>query len=79
MVLLVFMGIHCARLMPVDLFPNLDVPVVNIISHYPGAAPEDMEMLISRPIEGEMRTISGAKRVVSTSVQGLSQVTVEFG
>jgi len=76
-VFLAFMGLYSSRHMPVDLFPNLEVPVVNIISHYPGAAPEDIEMLISRPIEDEMRTIPGVKRVASISVQGLSQVTVE--
>jgi len=78
LVLLAFMGVYSSWHMPVDLFPNLEVPVVNIISHYPGAAPEDMEILVSRPIEEEMRTIPGVKRVASISVQGLSQVTVEF-
>jgi CzcA family heavy metal efflux pump len=71
-------GIYSAMHMSVDLFPNLEVPVVNIITHYPGAAPEDIELLISRPIEDEMRSIPGVKRVASTSVQGISQVTVEF-
>ncbi len=71
-------GIYSARHMPVDLFPNLNIPVVNIITHYPGASPEDMERLVSRPIENEIRTIPGVKRVASTSVQGISQVTAEF-
>ena len=71
-------GIYSARHMAVDLFPNLDIPVVNIITHYPGAAPEDMEMLVSRPIENELRSLPGVKRVASTSVQGISQVTAEF-
>ncbi len=71
-------GIYSARHMPVDLFPNLDIPVVNIISHYPGASPEDMERLVSRPMENEIQSIPGVKRVASTSVQGISQVTVEF-
>jgi len=74
----VFVGIYSARHMPVDLFPNLNVPVVNVITHYPGASPEDMERLVSRPIEREIRGIPGVKRVASTSVQGISQVTVEF-
>jgi CzcA family heavy metal efflux pump len=72
-------GGYAAMHMSVDLFPNLAVPVVNIISHYPGASPEDIELLISRPIEDVMRTIPGVKRVASTSGQGISQVTVEFG
>ncbi|MBL7187085.1 MAG: efflux RND transporter permease subunit [Phycisphaerae bacterium] len=75
---IVFGGIYSALHMPVDLFPNLEVPVVNIITHLPAVASEDIELLISRPIEDQMRTIPQARRVASTSVQGISQVTVEF-
>ena len=71
-------GLYSARHMSVDLFPNLDIPVVNIITHYAGASPEDMELLVSRPIENEIRSIPGVKRVASTSVQGISQITAEF-
>ncbi|NOY53382.1 MAG: efflux RND transporter permease subunit [Deltaproteobacteria bacterium] len=71
-------GIYSARHMPVDLFPDLNIPVVNIITHDPGAAPEEMERLVSRPIEDAVRSIVGVKRVASISVQGISRVTVEF-
>lgn len=71
-------GVYAALHMPVDLFPHLDVPVVNIIAHYPGAAPQDMELLITRPLENEMRGIPGVKRVASVSVQGISRVSVEL-
>ncbi|NOZ23909.1 MAG: efflux RND transporter permease subunit [Planctomycetes bacterium] len=64
--------------LPVGLFPGLDVPVVNVISHYSGAAAEDMELLITRPIEDRIRTIPGVRRVASTSIEGISQVTAEF-
>jgi CzcA family heavy metal efflux pump len=64
--------------LPVGLFPGLDVPVVNIISHYPGAAAGDIEQLITRPIEERIRTIRGIRRVSSTSIEGISQVTAEF-
>ncbi len=76
--LMALAGLYSARHMPVDLFPKLEIPVVNIITHYAGAAPEDMERLVSRPIENEMRTIPGVRRVASTSIQGISQVTAEF-
>ena len=81
LLIVIFMGlsgIYAARHMPVDLFPNLEIPVVNIITHYPGAAPVDMERLVTRPIEDEIRSIPGVKRVASTSAQGLAQVTAEF-
>ncbi len=71
-------GIYCYMNMPVDLFPNLNIPVINIICHYPGASPEDIETLISRPIENAIQTIPGIKRVASTSIQGISQVTAQF-
>lgn len=77
-VFMVLAGMYSARHMPVDLFPNLDIPVVNIITHYPGASPEDMERLVSRPIESAIRSIPSVKRVASTSVQGISRVTAEF-
>ena len=64
--------------LPVGLFPGLDVPVVNIISHYPGASSEDMELLIARPIEDRIRTIPGVRRVASTSIEGVSQITAGF-
>jgi CzcA family heavy metal efflux pump len=64
--------------LPVGLFPGLDVPVVNVICHYPGAGAEDMELLITRPVEDRIRTIPGVRRVSSTSIEGISQVTAEF-
>ncbi len=75
---LVLLGLYAAGRMPVDLFPNLDVPVVNIIAHYPGAAPEDLELLVTLPIEGQVRAIPGVRRVSSATTLGISQVTVEF-
>ena len=78
-IIMVISGVYSWLHMPVDLFPNLNIPVVNIISHYPGASPEDIETLISRPVENQIKTIPGVKRVASTSVQGISEVTAQFG
>ncbi len=71
-------GIFALLHLPVGLFPGLDVPVVNVISHDPGTASEDMELLITRPIEDRIRAIPGVRRVSSTSVEGISQITAEF-
>ncbi len=64
--------------LPVGLFPELNAPVVNIITHYPGAAAEDIEILITRPIEDRIRTLPGIRRVASTSGEGLSLITAQF-
>jgi CzcA family heavy metal efflux pump len=71
-------GVFALLHLPVGLFPGLDIPVVNVVSHYPGAAAEDMEFFITRPIEDRIRTIPGVRRVSSTSIEGVSQVTAEF-
>ncbi|RJQ39488.1 MAG: efflux RND transporter permease subunit [Anaerolineaceae bacterium] len=71
-------GVFALLHLPVGLFPGLDVPVVNVISHDPGTASEDMELLITRPIEDRIRAIPGVRRVSSTSVEGISQITAEF-
>ena len=71
-------GIFALYHLPVGLFPGLDVPVVNVITHYPGASSEDMELLVTRPIENRIRTIPAVRRVSSTSIEGISQITAEF-
>ena len=78
LILILVAGIQGWQRMSVDLLPNLDVPVVNIIIHLPGAAPQDMELLVTRPIESAMQGINGVHRVASTSAQGISQVSIQF-
>jgi len=78
LVLVLVAGIQGWQRMSVDLLPTLDVPVVNIITHLPGASPEDVESLLTRPIESAMQGISGVHRVASTSAQGISRITIQF-
>jgi len=71
-------GVFSMLNLPVGLFPGMDIPVVNIVCHQPGAAAEDMELMISRPIEDRLRTIPGIRRVSSITVEGITQITAEF-
>ena len=71
-------GVFALFHVPVGLFPGLDVPVVKVITHYPGASASDMELLITRPIENRIRAIARVRRVASKSIEGVSQVTAEF-
>ena len=78
LVVVIAAGIQGWQRMPVDLLPRLDVPVVNIITHLPGASPQDVELLLSRPIEAQMHGIAGVHRVASTSAPGISQISIQF-
>ncbi len=72
-------GLASLHSLPVDLFPRLDYPLINVVTHYPAGTAEDMEQLLTRPIENAMLGLSHLRRVRSTSSAGFSQVTVEFG
>jgi len=71
-------GLSSLRVLPVDLFPRLDYPLINIVTHYPAGTAADMEQLVTRPIENAMLGLTYLRRVRSTSAPGFSQVTVEF-
>ena len=65
--------------LPQDLFPPVSYPQVTIVTAYPNAAPEEVETLITKPIEESISTVSNLKRVKSISREGLSVITAEFG
>ena len=71
-------GLASLRSLPVDLFPRLDYPLINIVTHYPAGTAEDVEQLVTRPIENAMLGLTNLRRVRSVSAPGFSQVTVEF-
>ncbi len=62
----------------VDLFPNIDLPVVTVSVVNPGASPQEMEGQISKRIEDSVNTISGVDEIRSNSVEGLSLVFITF-
>lgn len=75
---MVVVGWFSFKSMSVDLFPDVSVPVVTVQTVYAGAGPAEVETLVSRPIEESLSTISGIKRMTSKSLEGVSQVIVEF-
>ncbi|MCS7204980.1 MAG: efflux RND transporter permease subunit [Leptospiraceae bacterium] len=62
----------------VDIFPNVSFPFIVVSTIYPGAGPEEVEELISRPIEEELSTLPGIKHVTSRNQESFSLVIAEF-
>src|SRR6478609_8022955 len=80
MIIMTFMvlGIVSLTRLGIDLFPDVNFPFVNISIVYPGAGPEEVETLVTRPIEDAVAGINGVKRVISTSTEGFSRVGIEL-
>jgi len=77
MVLLVY-GSYLATLMPIDVFPDLDRPRVVIITECPGLATEEVETLVTQPIEIALLGANGVEAVRSQSTAGLNVIYIEF-
>ena len=71
-------GVWTARQMPIDVFPDLTAPTVTILTEGHGMAPEEMESLVTFPIESAINGASGVRRVRSATAVGIAVVWVEF-
>ncbi|MCX5668387.1 MAG: efflux RND transporter permease subunit [Candidatus Omnitrophica bacterium] len=72
-------GAVSLMLLPQELFPQRTYPQLTVVTPYANAAPEEIETLITKPIEEAVGTVAGVKRIHSISKEGLSLVIAEFG
>jgi len=71
-------GLFSFRSLGVDLFPKIDLPTITVTVVNPGASPQEVETEITDKVEGAVNTISGIDELRSTSVEGVSQVFINF-
>ena len=76
--LIAIIGIRSYIMIPKEAQPDITIPNILVITVYPGVAPEDMESLITRPLEDELSNISDVKEMTSTSSEGYSNIMLEF-
>jgi HAE1 family hydrophobic/amphiphilic exporter-1 len=78
MLALVTLGIFSYRRLAIDMFPDVEIPVVSVVTKFPGSSPETVERELSKRIEEAVNPISGVKHVMSTSRESVSTVVIMF-
>ena len=76
--IVVLFGILSLFELGLDMLPELEYPFISVVTTYAGVAPQEIEDLLSRPIEEAAGTVKGVKRVLSESREGISVVMIEF-
>ncbi len=77
-VALAMVGLIATRLLPLEKFPDIEFPGIFIQIPYDGSTPEEIERLITRPVEEALATLSGVERMFSSSDEGQSQIFLQF-
>jgi hydrophobic/amphiphilic exporter-1 (mainly G- bacteria), HAE1 family len=78
-VALALVGLIASRLLPLEKFPDIEFPGIFIQIPYQGSTPEEVERLITRPVEEALATLSGVEQMFSTSTEDQAQVFLQFG
>ncbi|MEN3046774.1 MAG: efflux RND transporter permease subunit [Candidatus Hydrothermales bacterium] len=75
---LFLIGLFSIRVLSIDFFPEISIPMVSIVTIRPGASPEEIEREVTKPIENAVSTVPNVTKIRSLSVQDISAVMVEF-
>jgi len=78
-VALALVGVIAARLLPLEKFPDIEFPGIFVQIPYAGSTPEEVETLITRPVEEVLATLSGVEQMFSSSREGQSEIFLLFG
>ncbi len=78
-VALSLIGLLASRLLPLEKFPDIEFPGIFILVPYEGSSPEEVETLITRPLEEALATLSGVETMFSSSSEDQAQVFLQFG
>ena len=78
-VALSLVGLLASKLLPLEKFPDIEFPGIFIQIPYEGSTPEEVERLITRPVEEALATLSGVERMFSTSDDNQAQIFLQFG
>ncbi len=77
-VAILIIGLVSFQRLPIDLFPEIEPPVISVLIQYPGASAQDVELNVTKKVESGLGSVSDLKTLRSTSIDGISVTTLEF-
>ncbi|MDR2028913.1 MAG: efflux RND transporter permease subunit [Treponema sp.] len=77
-VLLILLGVFAFINLPIDLYPEIEIPYILVMTTYEGAGPEEVERSVSRIMEARLSNVSGLEKITTTSSKGASMAILEF-
>ncbi|AFN74490.1 Cation/multidrug efflux pump [Melioribacter roseus P3M-2] len=75
---IVIIGLVSFQRLPIDLFPEIDPPYISVLTQYPGASAQDVEINVSKKIESGLSSVTNLKKISSVSIDNISVVQLEF-
>lgn len=77
-ILVLGVGIFSVTHIKKEVFPNVQYDMITVYTYFPGAAPSEVEKLITNPLEQELKEVDGIKKMLSTSLEGLSGIIIQL-
>lgn len=77
-ILVLILGVVSFSNMTADLLPDINLPYAMVMTTYPGASPEEVETMVSKPVEQAMATVSNIENIQSVSSENMSMVILQF-
>ena len=77
-ILISIAGFYTYQHLPKELYPDVVMPTISVTTIYPGASPQDIENLITKPLEKQLKSISGIKKITSNSMSDFGLIVAEF-
>lgn len=72
------MGAYALTKLPVDLFPEIEPPVISVLTTYPGAGPKEVEQNVTEKLEEQLSTVNNLDEITSSSIDNVSSISLEF-
>ncbi|MCM8787966.1 MAG: efflux RND transporter permease subunit, partial [Candidatus Omnitrophica bacterium] len=75
---IIVISFYCLFNLGIDLMPEIEPPIISVISNYPGASPEDVETKVTEVLENQLATTPGLEKITSRSYEGVSVISLQF-